>query len=65
MNKKDFKKIKAKELEGLLDALGASRMDIADALGVCPAFFSSDFRRAPLVYGMHSDRRLPIFLLAV
>lgn len=34
MNKKDFKKIKARELEGLLDALGASRMDIADALEV-------------------------------
>lgn len=34
MNKKDFKKIKNRELESPLNALGASRMDIADALGV-------------------------------
>lgn len=31
----------------------------------CPAFFSSDFRRAPLVYSLHSLNHLPIFLLAV
>jgi transposase len=43
-------------------------LEVADPFHVvkrlCPAFFSSDFRRAPLVYGLYGQRDLPIFFLA-
>lgn len=51
MNKKNFKKIKAKELDSLLDALGMPRMDIAELLGVG----ESTFRR------WVRNRNIPIF----